>query len=151
MSRLKYYLTELFDTKTKIKLIFQDFNKKYIYQFFINNKRYNVIISFRPYNVNVWDITFALMYSDTEYSENITGTGNSFEVFATVFKCLKDFIKKEKPINNIQIEVERDDYSRMKLYDKLVKNKAKEFGYKLLKKERVTTHISWIFTRIKNE
>jgi len=147
MSRLIHYLTEIFDSKVKIKLIFMDSNK-YIYQFFINDNKYNVIMRFRAYGVNIWDITFALMYNDTEYSEDTTGTGNAFEVFAAVFKCIKDFAKREKPIYNIQIEVKRDDYSKIKLYDKLAKSKAKEFGYKLLKKKLVTTHMSWIFTRI---
>ena len=140
--RLINYLTELFDTKIKIKLIGSKKNS-YGYQFYINNILYDVdIYLFNDY----WKVEFS-----TNGIETLTGSGNAFEVFSGVIKCIEDFVKVEKPTSDIKIESPIDEPSRVKLYDKLSKTKSKEFGYKLKTKRKFNTFMKYRFEKLKND
>lgn len=58
-------------------------------------------------------------------SEQITGTGNSFTVFATVKDIISSFLKSRDPES---LSFSAEEPSRAKLYSKLAKMIAKDFG-----------------------
>jgi len=148
--RLQQYITEIFDSKVKIS---SDVKKGeyYDYDFSINDTEYEANISVitipNDKDFNKWVIDFQAL-SDTLSTTDITNTGHVFQVFAAMFKCIKDFAKREKPTSDIIMYAKIDEPSRVKLYDKLFKQKSKEFGYSLFKKEKKTNFIKYILTKI---
>lgn len=66
-----------------------------------------------------------LVFTDGEGREEITGSGNSFQVFATVAAVVRDFLQHRKP-DSITFTAKGD--SRVKLYQKLAANMAQEIG-----------------------
>lgn len=60
----------------------------------------------------------------------LTGTGNEFEVFATVKEVFTVFIKKMKP-EKFTFGASEDEPSRVKLYKRMAKQIASKFNYDL--------------------
>jgi len=148
--RLQQYINEIFDTKVKIRKTESEKGSYYTYEFKIGKNIYDVNIGYN--GEDVWEIDFELTTDDSgDYLGDIgiTGKGHAFEVFSGVIKCIEDFIKTEKPTDDIEIEAKTDDPSRLKLYDKLIKTKVKKFGYKFTYKKKSPEFITYRFSRIK--
>lgn len=74
------------------------------------------------------DDNVSLVFTDGQGSEEITGGGNAFQVFATVGAILRDFLRYRKPES---IHFSAKEASRSKLYAKLASTAAKELGWKM--------------------
>lgn len=64
------------------------------------------------YENDKWDVSFYL-YTDGDVEYDLTGTGNEFEVFATIIDILKHFIKTKNPQHII---ASAKPEKRLKLY-----------------------------------
>jgi hypothetical protein len=71
----------------------------------------------------VWAIEFSRGGTMT-----VTGHGDELRIFSTIVAIVKEFIQKEKP-SAIFFSSDRDETSRMKLYDRMVKRLP---GYKAI-------------------
>jgi len=82
----------------------------------------------------IWEIDFGLLeggWNEFEKSkEDITGTGDQFRVFATVFSVIDRMIKKYKPLI-IVVKSKMSQGNRSRLYKRMAKQYAEEKGYKL--------------------
>lgn len=65
----------------------------------------------------------SIVFSDDERSEEITGRGNSFKVFATVANIVRDFMRQRHPS---MLSFTANEPSRIKLYKRLADNLAHE-------------------------
>ena len=72
-------------------------------------------------NVRVWGFVF-----DANGSQEITGSGNQFQVFATIGSIFKDAVKRAKPD---VILFKAEEASRVRLYNALLPKMAKSIGY----------------------
>lgn len=77
---------------------------------------------------NDYEVSFAT--EDGDMSK--TNTGDQFKVFATVIKITQDFIRSTK-VNRLLVSSEKEDQSRTKLYNKLIK---KFSNWKLTREEK---------------
>jgi len=64
----------------------------------------------------------------------LTGEGDAQRVFATVLHAIQEFLKMEQPTNisfsaSKEVEPGQNEMSRAKLYDRLVKRYAQQWGY----------------------
>lgn len=66
-----------------------------------------------------------LVFTDGDGSEDLTGGGNAFQVFATVSAILRDYLAHRKPSG---ITFTAKGSSRIKLYQRLAKSMAGELG-----------------------
>ena len=74
-----------------------------------------------------WDVSFIRWDAKNKPSHAVTGTGDQFKVFATVFEILKYFIKSKKPT---RFYFSGTGKSRTNLYSRFAKKYAKNLGYK---------------------
>ena len=88
----------------------------------------------------IWEIHFHKdddqADDDVEAHSGITGTGDAFRVFATVFEIIKDIIKYGKP-EILSIKSKADEPSRTKLYKRLAKKFAPSLGYHITSEKLV--------------
>lgn len=78
-------------------------------------------------NKEVWQMIFGVKGSKTHQQRvGITGTGNEFQVFATVGKMFDDFVKSIKPT---RVEFTAKEKSRQKLYDRFIRIAAKKYNF----------------------
>jgi hypothetical protein len=59
-------------------------------------------------------------------SFGIQGTGNQYAVFSTVMRMIADVVQRENPI---ELQFDAEEPSRVKLYDRMVKNFASKMGF----------------------
>ena len=90
-----------------------------------------------------WEIIFFNISKD---SEEITGSGGEFVVFATVAKMLDDFLKKVKPT---KFYFSAKEPSRRKLYDRMSKLLIRKYSDYSLKKEKMRSGQGYVFKRDK--
>ena len=69
-------------------------------------------------------------------SQEVTGEGDAQRVFATVLSAIQKFIKKVKPVNisfsaSKETDSGEESVSRAKLYNRLVRRYAQDWGYNL--------------------
>jgi hypothetical protein len=87
-----------------------------------NETEYKVTFSEDNSESDNWNFDFSLTKvggrNINRHSQSITGTGQSFKVFASVVAALKEMLKKEKPR---RIEFVAVEPSRMQLYNVMVK------------------------------
>ena len=79
----------------------------------------------------IWEVHFALQDGD-EDKFGITGTGDAFRVFATVFEFVKQLAEQAEP-EYVAIIAKTGEGQRAKLYETLVKRKASKLGYEYVK------------------
>lgn len=78
----------------------------------------------------VWGIGFFSINAPADKDlQGVTGTGNEFEVFATVKDIFKDFIKTKPKL--FSFETSDNSRGRDKLYTRFAKQIARKYGYKL--------------------
>jgi len=70
------------------------------------------------------EVAFTMVDENGEFRDDITGAGNPFEVFATVFEIVQDFIKQNPDVTSLNFSAEED--SRKKLYTRFVKGLVKQ-------------------------
>ena len=68
-------------------------------------------------------------------SQDITGEGDEFRVFATVLQAVSEFVAKYKPMNlsfqaTKKVDQGQKSLSRANLYDRLVQRYARASGYR---------------------
>ena len=92
-------------------------------------KVYKATIEGKELDVRIWDTgdDWQVMFK-VDDQVDVTGTGDEFTIFATVFDILDDFINQESP-KVIEFEALKSDQSRIKLYDRFVKRFASRRGY----------------------
>ena len=109
---------------------------------FAEHREQNILDTEHP-----WELTFSLrsgarphavgtpkhdVGSDSNWTQDVTHTGHAFTIFATVIAIMKAFIAKQHPTI---IYFSASEPSRMKLYDRFVKNVSSAVpgyrGYKL--------------------
>jgi hypothetical protein len=81
----------------------------------------------KPFNKNEpWMVEF---YRND--SQDVTGEGDAYRIFATVLNAIEQFIKKVKPVGIFFSSVEEADTtgSRAKLYDRMVQKYTSQLGY----------------------
>lgn len=61
---------------------------------------------------------------------SITNTGDHFVVFATIRKCIDEFITEYQP-DRFKFSADQDEPSRVKLYDRMAKQLAIQYQYSL--------------------
>ncbi len=86
----------------------------------------NLLYEFYAYgydNNQDWHVGFRDLENDTH---GVTGSGGQFQVFSAVMEILRRFYKEVQPSNVYFMAVEP---SRIRLYDRLIKWFASEFGY----------------------
>jgi len=108
---------------------------------------YNVHFE-NKYKTDIWHITFEIHRGTSDKSKlgktsldkpygrgmipmgvyDIIGSGNAYEVFATLNSIIIDFIKIRKPDT---LEFTAEEPSRQKLYKRMVIKFAKKLGYKI--------------------
>ena len=68
--------------------------------------------------------------SEKSFNTGITGDGDAFRVFATVFDILKSFVKNANfTIDKIQFTAKEAEKSRVRLYDRFAKRYGKVMGF----------------------
>jgi len=72
-----------------------------------------------------WWIEFGHPTKEGGLEKGITGTGNAFQIFSTVIEIIRAFVQKHNPKTII---FESHDSSRTKLYDRIIKELAKEWN-----------------------
>ena len=97
-----------------------------------------------------WSVEF---YRDN--SQEVTGEGDEFRVFATVLSAIQIFIKKYKPNRVIFAANKVDDTghdspSRANLYDKLVQRYAKSWGFRAFRAD-TGNKVIYELSRIKKD
>ena len=120
------YINEMFDRPARWRII-EDTPSTKKYTASVNGKSLIVIIErFGSF----WEINFTV-----EGKLDVTGTGDEVLVFSTVLDIIKDFIHSETPQKvEFHSELEKgNNYkdSRTKLYNRLVKKFANQYGYNL--------------------
>ena len=87
--------------------------------FKIDKTKYNVTIGkyIESGDTEIWELTFNMSSSVHREVGNVTGTGHSFQVFATVKKMLLEFLKSKKG-DDFELRFSAKEPSRKKLYDK---------------------------------
>ena len=98
--------------------------------FLIDEQEYEVL--FQLYDGTTWSVEFQLMDPDAtpgfrRGTQQITGTRNAYQVFATVVDIMSDFLKKVQPEH---LTLQAEEPSRKRLYDKMA-NKMVPPGYEL--------------------
>lgn len=79
-----------------------------------------------------------LTFIDDERSDEITGRGNSFKVFATVAEITRDFLKRRHPR---MLTFSANETSRAKLYGRLAQSLADETGGRVTTGNQGGTHV----------
>ena len=129
-------LTEAFDKPYKFTK--RELFKGYIvYRFFADDNS-DIDVFFKENEISddesVWYLTF-----ERKGEMSVTGDGDAMRIFATVIDIIKDFTKKEKPLE-LAFSADKPAWaidagkgqkgSREKLYKKLVQRYAGRMGYK---------------------
>ena len=124
--QFKTQINELFDKPARWRII-EDTPSTKKYAASINGK--SLVVIMERFG-SLWEINFVI-----DGKTNVTGTGDEIQVFSTVLDIIKDFILSETPQKiEFHSELEKEnDYkdSRSKLYDRLVKKFAGQYGYDL--------------------
>tara|TARA_Y100000034_G_C6910355_1_gene424449 strand:- start:19262 stop:19714 length:453 start_codon:yes stop_codon:yes gene_type:complete len=129
MLSFKEFITEVFNKPYKwswdIRL-----DDIWIAKFDLPDKT-NLEIEFEFVEDDHWEIQFT-----RNGGMEVTGEGDQFRIFATVIDAAKKFIKNYKgeySLNFIEFSAEKigseDSNSRIKLYERLMKKFARQFGY----------------------
>lgn len=74
----------------------------------------------------VGEETLMLITFMNEMSQGITGTGDQFRIFATVIAIITTWVAKKQP-GFIAFAADKDEKSRVRLYDKLVEKYRGDF------------------------
>jgi hypothetical protein len=100
-------------------------NKKHFQARFVTDNKlvYNVMIlvPLEDFEPNKAEIEFFSENEDVLRGHKITGTGDSFKVFATVLEIIKAYLTKHKTINEFEFGANKSEPSRVKLYDTMAK------------------------------
>ena len=92
----------------------------------------------KNFHGGIWEVHFDYIKKskrvpgDEENISDISGTGDSFRVFATILSFIKDFSKKVEP-DFISIKSKNAEANRTELYKNLAKRYAKTIGYDVIK------------------
>ena len=86
--------------------------------FQVDDAEYNV--EFDSSMEGQWGFDFGRSESNNSPVSEITGTGNQYAVFATVVDIVKEFISQNDP-NHIVFSADRNEPSRIKLYNRMLK------------------------------
>ena len=119
--KFKQFITEVFDKPLDYEW-FRKSNLIWGGSFYINDEYIVVSISERG-KPDFWNIDFIGEVSGYK----ITGKGNSFQIFATIFKMIQEFLKTKKPKG---IYFSAKESSRIKLYKMFIKKYSSKIGYK---------------------
>ena len=100
----------------------------------------------------IFDITFSRNKDkDSDIDMSITGTGDSFRVFATVKEVIKDFLNYIKKRDDFKaIMYSAKEKSRIRLYDTLSKKLVNDTYLTGYKKIRVHDFVLWRGQKPKN-
>ena len=82
----------------------------------------NIMFNFNDL-LNTWIVLF-----DRDNTYEITNTGDASRIFATVVAATREFIAQEHP-DRLSFHAEKNELSRIKLYNKLVQRYAEPWGY----------------------
>ena len=141
MLSYQQYLYETFDGNVSYTEDPERSSKQHrVYSFRINDHEYVVnfdLESYPDHDANVyiksWDMSFALFTVDqagrSRIKTKITGTGNQFQVFATVAQITKDFVKLYRP-DEITFSADPGEPSRVSLYKRMAPMLAAACGFK---------------------
>ena len=91
-------------------------------------------VRFADYEDGYWSLTFSIEQEDLK-SMRVSGTGDQFEVMATVIDVLNRFIAQVKP-TQITLSADPDEPSRVKLYRRFVRYAQNKIpGYRMSEPE----------------
>jgi hypothetical protein len=103
-------------------------------------------------NGGVWEVDFAELTKNANGSEyentKKTGSGNEFEVFATVKALITTFIEKYSPAQ-LNLDSSKAEGNRAKLYQKLIA-KNLPAGWKIERDESHPSYITFVLTKVKD-
>ena len=101
----------------------------------IKNRKRKILTPGLPQG-GIWEIHFNQIIGDRmsmdSYVHDITGTGDSFRVFATVLQFIQKLISVKTP-QELLIKSKDDEENRTKLYLSLIKRYSSKVGYKIAK------------------
>lgn len=95
--------------------------------FSIGDQNYEIAFDYSSYHKSVM-LEFYQVQDGGFGDTGITGTGNALEVFGTVMACIRDYVSKARPAS---IRFSASEPSRIRLYNRLANNVAKELGWEL--------------------
>ena len=90
-----------------------------------------ITTTIKPMKGGIWEVHFTRITYGIQ-DVGVSGTGNSFRVFATVMQLIKELINDREP-SFFAIIAKSDDHNRAKVYETLVKRFAPKLGYKYVK------------------
>jgi hypothetical protein len=131
--RLQNYLTELLDTKVKLKIenTDRDFNT------FFNAGGYNYgFYSHLFKTANIWGIVFSRFSGAGEVTDMLNDLDSKavLKVFSAVKQSMKNFVKEKNP-EQFFFSAKTEESSRVKLYDRFAKIMSKELKMKFIKRD----------------
>ena len=128
-------LTEIFDKPAPIKWGTE--GKTITGEFIVDDEKYGIYFSpAKDAGKIIWIIEFGQKIAGKKRMKTgLTGAGKEFQIFSTVVRAIRDWIKKKKPQS---IEFEGVGESRNKLYKRLVKTLVKTVPYKALTDKDMT-------------
>jgi len=133
METFKEYITELFDKPYKFHLSFDDGEDVgYIFRSEGRSIAVNITEEYRNVDgkdIFIHELFFYLLsrFDKPEVQFDLTGDGDAFRIFATIFSILKKYIKSRKP-EILFFSASKQETSRTKLYTAFFK-KMKMSGY----------------------
>lgn len=146
MLSYRRYLHEIFNGKVSyVEDTHLQSAHRQVYRFEINGLDYMVDFTKDSYPdhdahtyIHQWDLTFLMLQhlpdGNTKMKTRLTGTGNAFEVFATVAEITKAFVREVKP-HELVFTASASEPTRVNLYTKMAPLLAKAIGYKLATRE----------------
>ena len=94
-----------------------------------------------------WEISFGINRG-SHIDHNITGTGNSYEVFSTILEIIRTHLSKQ---SYLYLIFAAEEPSRRKLYDRFVKTIVSKLGYKSLGTFMDSDGLNYLLERISDE
>ena len=127
MISFQEYLNELFDKS----VTYTERNNDFIFN--INGIEYRVVIDIDDEDETIMQVSFYIKDKDLGFEKatiSFSG-GNELKVFSTVLQIIKDYLKDNTGITGIAFTADIKEPSRIKLYDRMIKNIGKPLGYNL--------------------
>ena len=150
MSRFKQFIDESFNKVQPYELT-RDTSTTKLYTFNIGPLEY--LVSFNRGSIDneesEWECVFRFITeSDDEAKFKITNTGNQMLIFATVIEIMRNFIKKfNSLILLIEFTADKNEPSRVKLYNHLCSKFKSEFPEFIFKRVGTATAVHYVIER----
>lgn len=108
--------------------------KEFTYNFNLPSGGGNVLVIFtHDFDTKSVDVVFSRRNTSSNKTRvDVTGEGDAIKILSTVMAVMDHFCKKFQPkYITFQAEISRENSSRGRVYEKMVKRYAETFGYKM--------------------